>query len=128
MKFSQLKTEIQNAPTVPLVDDARTLINKLLSVAELEESELFEFADLLFGLMSGLANVDAFVDHDQSALIVSWIQLHWKESDLEYIDLLITILTNLSPDVSKPFLDEKLNYCSNQDIKKMLLEGIEEIS
>ncbi len=127
MNFAQLKAEIQKAPTVPLVDDTRILISKLLSVSELEDSDLFEFADLLFDLMSKLADVYAYVDDNQSALILDWIQKHWRENDTEYIDLLITILTNLSPAISKPFIDDKIKSCLDKEVKEILLEGIREL-
>jgi hypothetical protein len=128
MNFAQLKAEVEKAPTVPLVDDTRVLISNLLSASELEDSDLFEFADLLFGLMSKLADVYAYVDDNQSALIVDWIRKHWRGNDLEYIDLLVTILTNLSPAISKPFFDEKIKSCCDKEVKEILLEGIRELN
>lgn len=59
--------------------------------------------------------------------VLDWVAKNWCESDIEYVDLLVTIATNLEPKVAKEFLSHMLNKTSNSDVRDILEDGLSEI-
>jgi len=59
--------------------------------------------------------------------VLDWVARNWRESDIEYVDLLVTIATNLEPKSVKEFLSDILSKTSNADVKDILEDGLSEV-
>ena len=67
------------------------------------------------------------LDGDDKSQILGWVVKNWHESDIEYVDLLVTITANIEPNSAREFLSEKLSKTSDVEVKGILEDGLSEI-
>ena len=127
LNFESVKEEIENSPTVPLPDDSHQLMNKLLKFSTSDAINTVEYASLIYDLISKLSANFSHVNNEQSQLILTWVDKHWEEKDLGYVDLLVSILVNISPELSKIFIEEKLNISSCDKCIEFLKDALSEL-
>lgn len=128
MNISKIKEEFEVLPTIPPTEETLSFIDKILDDPEISKKDRYEFADIFFDLISRLTANYAHLQPSQVKKIISWIEENWDEKNIEYTDLLVSIVINADDSVAKDFLKVKINLSRNPLVKKILREALEEIS
>ncbi|GAB0150616.1 hypothetical protein [Marinobacterium sp. BA1] len=127
MKLEDVKIEIANAPTIPSKDETWCLIDKLLSVSDLEINTELEFSDALLNLINKASEIYEPITEEQTEKSIFWMSKIWDEDNAELADSILTISANIAPNKSKVFLNDLLEKSKNNEIRVLIKETIQEL-
>ena len=127
MNINELIAEIEDSETFPPSYVVKSFVDRLLNCEIHSKQDTNLYLECLSELIEKLAENHDRVSPEQSKKVVKWASCNWFVDDLEYLDLLLTVLVNIDPEYSKPFLEEKALSTANFSSKKLILETLSEI-
>jgi len=128
MNFDEIKLKYENLQTIPPTEVTLSFIDEMLDNSEVPSGNRYEFANLIFELMSALTDNYARITDEQSVKIISWIEKNWCEDDISYTDLQVSIIANTEESLAKNFIESKISTAKNSQVREMLEEVKDELS
>ncbi len=128
MNFDEVRAEFECLPTIPPTEVTLAFIDKVLTVRNTPPVYRSDFAEIISDLITSLTDNYASVTHEQTLKIIEWVGENWDESDLGYIDLLISIVANTEVLPARAFLKSKLRGATGTQVKSMLIDMDKELS
>ena len=127
MNIEEIISEIEDLDTFPPSAIVINFVDKVLNCEVNSEGDNRLILQCLSELVEKLSENYDRVTANQSKEIVDWANLNWFANDLEYLDLILTVLVNVDSRFSKPFLEEKAFCTDNSSSRELIVEALSEI-